>query len=56
MIPMPNATTTAIITARDTIAATTTVMDTNVGTIMERASTAATRRATKDATGITESK
>ena len=54
MIPMPNATTTAIITGKATNAGTTTVRDMNADTIMEKASTAATRRLTKAAAVITK--
>ncbi len=55
MIPMQNATTTAIITEKVTIAVIM-VKGMSAGTIMERASTAATRRAMRAAAVITESK
>ena len=56
MLPMPNVTTTAIITVKDTTVAIITVEDTNVVITMGKTSTVATRRVMRAAVGITESK
>lgn len=53
MIPMPDATTTAIITEKAMSAVIIMVQGTNAGTIMEKASSAVTRRAMMAAAAIT---